>query len=264
MPLPILMAQTSGRDPIELLRFYARARVHYCRNLGEENELAAGVSFTNRDFPNMPEGNCLIDAVVPDGISAADAFSGVEEHFASHRTRCLEVNIKSPGLEPILIAKGYQRQQVRVAYVPTVRSLPDVGPLKDLSGVKVIPARASYRHVSDQYQGKIALLDDGHWDALLALHNGQAVAGVGVLAVGDIGLIADLFVVETLRRRGLGRLMVARAMEICARSVFKHVFMRVGADNGAALNLCRAFGMAIIGEQIHYADAARFAGNKSP
>src|SRR5258706_537062 len=62
-------------------------------------------------------------------------------------------------------------------------------------------------------------LDDPHWDALLALRDGRPVGGVGVLSVGDVGRIDEVFVSEPARRRGIGRTLMSRALEICARSL---------------------------------------------
>ena len=41
----------------------------------------------------------------------------------------------------------------------------------------------------------------------------------------DLGRIEPLYVAESSRRQGLGRTMMSRALEICARSLFKHVFL---------------------------------------
>src|SRR5438067_1819420 len=80
-------------------------------------------------------------------------------------------------------------------------------------------------------EAAMAHLDDPHYDALLALKDGQAVAKVGVLAVGEIGRIEPMFVAESSRRQGIGRAMMLRALEICARSLFKHVFLSCMPDN---------------------------------
>jgi ribosomal protein S18 acetylase RimI-like enzyme len=95
-------------------------------------------------------------------------------------------------------------------------------------------------------------LDDPHWDAILALV-GQAVAGhVGVLAVGEIGRIETLLVSEKFRRRGIGRTLMSRALEICARSLFKHIFVLCRADNAPAQALYAHLGFRKVGEYVEY------------
>ena len=95
-------------------------------------------------------------------------------------------------------------------------------------------------------------LDDPHWDALLALRDGQPVAHIGVLAVGEIGRIQGVYVAKSHRGRGLGSLMMSRVLEICARSLFKHVMLSVSPSNAAAIELYRRFGFQKIGQITSY------------
>ena len=90
-------------------------------------------------------------------------------------------------------------------------------------------------------------LDDPHYDALLALKGGAAVALIGVLAVGEIGLIEPVFVAASMRRKGLGTMMLSRAMEICARSLFKHVMLSVLPHNQPAQMMYGRLGFQKVG-----------------
>ena len=78
------------------------------------------------------------------------------------------------------------------------------------------------------------------------------MAYLGVLPVGEIGRIEGVYVAPEFRRRGIGRMMMGRALEICARSLFKHVFLSVDPVNEAALALYRPMGFARIGELVTY------------
>jgi ribosomal protein S18 acetylase RimI-like enzyme len=98
----------------------------------------------------------------------------------------------------------------------------------------------------------MAHLDDPHWDALLALREGTAVAAVGVLAVGDVGTIDELYVAKDHRRQGIGRTMMGRALEICARSLFRNVMLSVPPENEAAQVLYRGLGFRKVGEVMSY------------
>ncbi|HLL90509.1 MAG TPA: GNAT family N-acetyltransferase, partial [Tepidisphaeraceae bacterium] len=48
------------------------------------------------------------------------------------------------------------------------------------------------------------------------------------------------------------RTMLARAVELCARSQFKHVLLSVAPDNAAATALYARFGFRKIGEFVQY------------
>src|SRR5581483_5285643 len=84
----------------------------------------------------------------------------------------------------------------------------------------IIPARASFKHarqIAEEaaarhpdrarqlVEARMKRLDDPHWEALLALKDGRAVATAGVLAAGDVGRIHDVFVSESFRRQGIGQ-----------------------------------------------------------
>ena len=107
------------------------------------------------------------------------------------------------------------------------------GPVREVAGLTVIPARASFRHARELARERAAEwdehpqlieaamlhLDDPHYDAMLGLRDGPAVGFAGVLAVGDVGRIDQVFVSEKFRRRGIGRTMMSRAMEVSPLAV---------------------------------------------
>ncbi len=95
-------------------------------------------------------------------------------------------------------------------------------------------------------------LDDSHYDALLALKSGVPAGYMGVLSVGDIGGIQELFISEKFRRQGIGTILMARAMEICERSLFRHVLLTVEPSNESANQLYRKLGFEKIGQTIEY------------
>jgi ribosomal protein S18 acetylase RimI-like enzyme len=151
---------------------------------------------------------------------------------------------------------------------------PSLAASETFANLKIIPARASFRHVRELFdvwsnekyggeearqltEGGLMHLDDPHYDSLLALENGVAVAHVGVLAVGETGRIEDVYVAPTHRRRGIGRIMLLRALEICARSLFKHVMLSCEPQNEPAQSLYRSLGFDKIGEIAWYAAPAQ-------
>jgi ribosomal protein S18 acetylase RimI-like enzyme len=95
-------------------------------------------------------------------------------------------------------------------------------------------------------------VQDPHFDSLLALKDGQAVAMAGVLAVGEIGRIDEVFVSQRFRRMGIGRTMMSRVLEICARALFKHVLLCVAPDNEPAKRLYGQLGFVKTGTVTQY------------
>jgi ribosomal protein S18 acetylase RimI-like enzyme len=136
-------------------------------------------------------------------------------------------------------------------------------PIVEVAGLQIIPVRASFKHARilfDEFAGQydhpplaeatMLHLDDPHVDGLLALRDGVAGAYVMVLSSGDVGTIVSLFVSAAFRGQGVGRTMMSRALEICARSQFRHVFLDVAQDNSVAQGLYRACGFEKVGEMV--------------
>jgi len=183
-------------------------------------------------------------------MSPEQAVALVDEHYRAAGSRCRMwvMNPSSPPernapLVQYLMDQGHTRSSVDIHYLA---GLPRT-PISEVGGLTIIPARASYRHAralaeeaarnwSEPQLADAALLhlDDPHTDALIALKDGVPVAFVNVLSVGEIGEIAELFVSAPFRGQGIGRTMMSRALEICARSLFKHVFLSVRPENDAA------------------------------
>jgi GNAT superfamily N-acetyltransferase len=257
MPLPILNVRPTP-TPDDLVRYFHRTELHYTQPLGEETQLDAGTAFTNPELPDVYDANRILDASLPEGTSPPDAFAEVESHFAGKGTRCWRWTLNSsaaPGdTEPLreyLLSRGYVPDPVDVLYLAGMPT----GPIAEAGGLTIIPARASFRHARqlagegaarlacpNLAEAQMLHLDDSHWDCLLALRDGQPLATIGVLAVGELGRIEGLYVSESARRQGIGRTMLARAMEICARSLFKHVFLTCAPDNAAAQALYQQLG----------------------
>ena len=267
MPLPILHV-THEPSPQDLVRYFHRAQLHWSRHLGEEVASDVGSIITNRQLPRVIDANVVLDAIVPDGRSTEQAIELVDAQFREQASRCLRwvpaPTAPAAQTEPLveaLLARGFVRRSFEIHYLyrqPT-------GVIEEVGGLTIIPARASFRHareLAEQWARQYALpeladaamlhLDDPHTDALIALKDGTAAANVSVLSVGEIGLIEDLFVAEPFRRQGIGRTMLSRAMEICARSLFKHIFLGADGSNRAACALYVQFGFKKIGEFVSY------------
>ncbi len=272
MPLPIL--NNSGASPNDLMRLFHRTELHWARQVAaDETSLDCGVVLRNAALPLVHEANQVLDAFLPDGMTPRDVAAMVEEPFRAAGTRCWKWTInpsmppaQTQPLEEHLLAGGFRRETYDLMYL---KGRP-VGPVEELAGVKIIPARASFRHARQIAEESVAHwntpgltdammthLEDPHTDALLALKDGQAAALLMVQAVGELGCIAGLDVSERFRGQGLGRTMMSRALEICARSLFKHVFLTVVPTNAIAVGLYRKFGFEKIGEFVLYRAAAK-------
>lgn len=269
MSLPILHSSAASDD--DLVRFYHKTELHWARHMGEEERLDIGTAIINPKITHVWNPNRMLDVALPEGMTPERAYAEVEDLFRSHGTRCREWAL-APGeketrtkpMAEYLLAHGYIVGGHDILHLARQPS----GSIQEVSGLTIIPARASYRHVrelaaeaaresamlreEEAADDALTHLDDPHVDSLLALKDGKPVAAVGVLAVGEIGAIEDLYVAAPHRNQGIGRTMMSRAMEICARSLFKHILIGVDGANAPAMALYTKFGFRRIGRYTDY------------
>jgi len=268
MPLPIL-AVAQGLDAADLVRLFHRTGLCLGQQLGEASDLDCGTAIASARWPAIADANHMWDASLAPGQSPRQAVDEAAAHFAAAGSECgfwvinpAEPLERTQPLAEYLQSHGWHAKSATIFHLQ--KAPPPLKPNSD--GLMVIPARASFRHAHDLAMcsamlidpahaaaladANMARLDDPHWDAMLALQNGQPVAHIGVLSVGDMGRIVGLFVHPDHRGQGLARLMLARAMEVCIRSVFRHVFAEIDLDNAAAVHLAQTGGFEPVGSMV--------------
>lgn len=263
MALNVLPSSSAVSDP-GLVRLYAKALLHWLRHYADENDIEVGSAIINPDLPTVDEAHTLLDASIPADIGIETVLRQIDAAFAGARSSCARVMLR-PELPEVdqrqyadaMALRGYVRNAVHVLLLEQM-----TGPMEQTRpGLTIIPARASFRHAialaqemmgGDPAQSAESLclhLDDPHYDAVIALDDqGHAVASAGILAVGEAGLLRHLFVTPAYRRRGIGRLMLARAMDICERSVFRHVLAATPAGNEPLGRLLSSSGFRTVGD----------------
>src|ERR1019366_4331107 len=95
-------------------------------------------------------------------------------------------------------------------------------------------------------------LDDPRYEAMIALKDGRAAGVAGGQIIGEMGGIQEVFVSEDFRRQGIGRTLMARALEICVRSLLRHILLWVDPENAPARALYHSLGFEKIGELVMY------------
>jgi len=267
MPLPILQVRQEPSEA-DLVRLFHRTESMWVQHLAEGHALEVGTAYVNPGLGSVWDANNVRDAALPEGMSAPSAVAEVDAHYADRGARCaywvMNPSAPEPQTRPLiehLLASGHRVEIDDILYL---RKVP-AGPIAQVQGVKVIPARASYRHAriiagegleglegERRVEARLQHLDDPHYDALLAIREDRPIACVGVLAVGELASIKAVYVSPDFRRRGIGLMMMGRALEICARSLFKHVFLSTEPSNGAARGLYAKLGFGKVGELISY------------
>ncbi|UCH73688.1 MAG: GNAT family N-acetyltransferase [Rhodospirillales bacterium] len=92
----------------------------------------------------------------------------------------------------------------------------------------------------------------GSW-ALLALASGDVPTGFLIARVAaDEAELLNLVVVESTRRRGIGRALVRAALERAGQAGASAMFLEVAADNAAGCALYQSLGFAPVGMRPDY------------
>jgi ribosomal protein S18 acetylase RimI-like enzyme len=270
MALPILNARTEPSDA-DLIRLFHRTDAAWIGHVSEGEQLEVGTAYTNPALPKIWNANHVRDAALSEGMTPEQAVAEVEAHYAARGTTCaywvMNPSADPPRTRPLadhLLSLGHRARVDEILYLRCGRFTEAAPP----AGLKIIPARASYRHaralaeerarerwgtaVDELIEADILDIDDPHTDTLLALRDDRSAATVSVLAVGDLGRIENVYVAPDFRRRGVGRTMMSRALEVCARSMFRHVFILVDPNNAPAAELYRSVGFEPVGELISY------------
>lgn len=257
------------------MRLFHQALGRSTSHTAEPHVLDVGTAYCNAQLPLVHDANHLHDGALAEGMLPAEAVALVESFYGAQGTRCAywTMNPAAPAemREPLvhhLADLGYKAKVTDVLVLERAAGAAPAPP----EGLTLIPARASFRHVRELLE-RIAAecghpqqvaeswmmhLDEPHWDAVLALREGKAVAYGGVLAVGELGLIENVSVAPESRRQGIGLLIMQRVLEICARSLFKQVMLGVQPHNSGAMALYRKLGFRKAGEVVdHVAPWAR-------
>jgi GNAT superfamily N-acetyltransferase len=265
MSLPIL--KSNFASPQTLMRYFHKTETEWTRHIAEQTDLDFGTAWHNEQLPNTWLANRVLDAQLPDDLTPHAAFDQAAEHFTSRGLVCWQwlMNPSAPPertgpLAEYLLAHGYRRESVDVMHMDHLPTTPVAIP--DL-GLTVIPARASFKHARILHEeganrwntpeladAAMMHLDDPHYEALLALKDSQPVGHIGVLSLGEIGLIEQVHVAESHRNQGIATVMMSRALEICARSLFKHILLGVYPTNAPAIAVYRKFGFQKIGDLV--------------
>jgi len=264
MPLPILSAHHASAE--DMMRYFHKTELHWGRHVAEETQLDVGTALTNPQLKTVWDANRMLDAALPEGVDPAQAVDEAEAHFAKVPTTCwswtLARSAPADRTQPLaqhLVSRGFFEDGFDVMYLDQPQ------PLQEAAGLTIIPARASFKHyrmLAEEWAGQyntpdfveavMMHLDDPHVDALVALKDQKPAAFVAVLAVGEIGGIQEMFVSSAFRNQGIGRTMMSRALEICARSLFRHVLVGVDPSNTSAVGLYSKAGFKRLGRYVQY------------
>jgi ribosomal protein S18 acetylase RimI-like enzyme len=246
--LPVLKGGEGGTREA-LLRLATRAEGLWSETLGERVEVEGGEAVVSAEFSRVPAAN-RVQGVREDG-DVAQTVAAVDAAFGARGVSCLEWSFgDEAGAErfsEMLLPRGYVRKRDRLY------RMEQPGALQRAAEVMVIPGRASFQKLGDLAEGAergwgtaeaaellqlreaaVRVLDDPQVDCLLALVGEEAVGAVYLVSVGEGIVLQELYVHPAWVRRGIGRTLLASAVEVAARSRARHLLLFCEEGNEAA------------------------------
>ena len=205
----------------------------------------------------------MLDATVEPGRDPADLVAEVDALAVNCPVQGWTVNPSSPAdrtgpLIEHLTRTGWTPTAVDVMHLRQLRtSLDPTAP----AGLTVVPVRAAYGPFRQMTAARTTTsmavdvaelrFDDAHLDGWVAIESGRAIATVAMLTDGDVATVTDLYVAPPHRGRGVGRLMLARALEVGGRAGHRHVLAAGPAD------VLTSVGFETVGRWVQYVRPTR-------
>ena len=234
-----------------------RSNQAYYAQLSDTTSLQFGIAYTCPRYPSLEFANQFREVLIEQSGDVETAFAEAEAYFAGAGVQCYAwVPAADQPIEPMatfLSSKGYRRRDLSAMVVREWVELPAP------QDVRVLPARAMPKalhaihteefRMSDSVKQNMLMaaaterFNEPQIDAFLALVDGAPAGHCTLFQVGDIGRIVDLFVVESLRRRGVATALMGHLLRMARRLSMRLTCAEIPSDSVAALTLCERCGL---------------------
>ncbi|MBI1338120.1 MAG: GNAT family N-acetyltransferase [Phycisphaera sp.] len=274
MELPISQSSYAPSSDA-LVRAIQRADAVLARTHSVEADLDGATVFTHPDRPAAVMGNFACDLLASSRDETCALLDRIEKHFRGQGTRCAWMTTSDAQTPP-----DFADELSKRGFVPSPRRVYQLvswqRPTRQHAGLRVIPARADYpqartllrtqaaeslgrkpdvQAAADQWADcMIDQLDEPRIDAYLARLGQQTVGYVGVLSLGQVGVLENLYVHPDHRRQGVARTLLSRAIDHCERALFEAIVVECGEgeQDRPAAALYESAGFHVAGRIVRY------------
>lgn len=270
MELPI-SPQTYRPNNDALIRAAKRGALILGRAIAEEAALEVGTVLSNAQRSGVAAANFAGEVAVPAALTAREAVEQIMSHYRERGLTCYALDAADTywpdAVPPLLSAMGYFPSNRMVCLLDQYQPPP---PDKRCEGLQIIPARASYSELRRFFvemaatqdraevkqaeavaQARVDQLDEPRLEVYLGRLEGQTVGVAGVLTLGNIGVLYDLFTLPSQRKRGVGAAMIAHTLDHCRRAQFEQIVASF-PQNCPHLPFYDALGFKVIGTFIRF------------
>ncbi len=233
-----------------------RADQVFYEQVGEKTTLQHGIAFHDVEYPQSTDDNAFREVLIEDPAALPDAWAEAEQFYESRGLCCCRwvpaLGQPAELLAPFLQRANFRRQPFTVMY------LPDWPELASAPDVRVLPARAMRQAFRDLHPPpdhadlEERRLDYAQFDVFVATLDGHPAGRCGLLQVGEIANIRNLYVAEPFRRRHIGRTLLATTLELAHRLMMKIVCCKVDATNAPGIAFLKSCGLQAGGQLVEF------------
>src|SRR5450432_3604613 len=162
MSLPILNI-TAAPTTQTLIRYFHQTQSNWSAHVSQSTTLDIGTACYNPQLSAVFIANRMLDAALPPEITPAQAIQQADEHFASHGATSLQwvmnPSAPPPQTAPLveeLLARGFKKYTTDIMYLD---KMPATIPAGTKDAIKIIPARASFKHIRALHEEAVTQKD---------------------------------------------------------------------------------------------------------
>ena len=233
-----------------------RADQVFSEQVGDKSTLDCGVAFFDVEYPHSAQNNVLREVWVEQSEAMPAAWAQVEQFYSDCGTECCgwvpSLGQSVAVIETFLIDHGLRKQTLAAMGLSAWPTLP-VDP-----SVRVLPARAmrkAFRSLhQDDREADLAerRLDHAQFDVFVAMVDAEPAGRCGLLQVGEIADVRNLYVSPAFRRRQVATTLISHVLEMARRLMMKSVCGKIDVENTEGMALLRSCGFEQHGEVVEF------------
>ncbi|MCE9591243.1 MAG: GNAT family N-acetyltransferase [Planctomycetes bacterium] len=226
-----------------LVRAIKRSATILARTLTEEVALDSATVFADPGRAGVSLAALAMDVRIPEGATAESAVGEVMEAFTRVGVECQSLDSADhewpAGMAAALEPRGYHPVTHSVYLLDQYKP-----PTRTNDQIQIIPARSMYpalrEHLAVQaraeygaddvttpryVQAFIDYLDESRLDLFVGRLEGKIVGSIGVVTLGNMGVIYPAFTDPAARGKGVAGTLAHYLMDHCSRAQFERVLL---------------------------------------
>jgi len=270
-----LAPQANQPDKQQLVREIKRVQAILARTTAHETVLDGATAYTNPHRPGARLANTATDLQLPNNLAPNSLLDNIIHHYQQAGVNCYALSCAHldwpPALADAAQNHGYTPSKLQVyhlaAYTPPEPPTPRNPSNQD---IQIIPGRAAYpqlrqvfltqasdhdhatpEQASQTTDALIDQLDEPRLEMFIARRGGQPLGIAGVVSLGQIGVIHNLYTPPQHRGTGIATALLQHTIELCARATFEQVILEL-PDACPSTSFYQSFGFNPVVSYLKY------------